>query len=210
MREFCTDMSAVAYRLRVATLADEFELRNLIARSIRALGMADYSSEQIEAALAGAFGVDTSLIRDGTYLVATTDEGEVVGCGGWSRRKTLFGSDARGNRDDTQLDPRSEPARIRAFFIDPHHARRGIGRAILERSEAEAIRAGFSAFELMATLPGRRLYEKCGYVAATEVQIPLPGDLQITFVPMRKDLPKNAALPGTSTTGETRCGKEGA
>jgi GNAT superfamily N-acetyltransferase len=182
----------VAYRLRAATTADEFELRDLIARSIRTLGVGDYSSDQIDAALAGAFGLDTSLIRDGTYLIAITDRGEIVGCGGWSSRKTLFGSDARGDRDETQLDPRSEPARIRAFFIDPHHARRGIGRAILERSEAEAIRAGFSAFELMATLPGRRLYEKCGYMAEAEVQIPLPDNLQITFVPMRKVLPKDA------------------
>jgi GNAT superfamily N-acetyltransferase len=178
----------MSYRLRAATPADEFELKELIARSIRALGLDDYSSDQIEAALTGAFGLDTSLIRDGTYFVAITDTGEIVGCGGWSRRRTLFGSDSRGSRDDTLLDPRSEPAKIRAFFIDPNHARRGIGRAILERSEAQAIRAGFSALELMATLPGRRLYEKCGYVARDAVQIPLQGDLQITFVPMRKDL----------------------
>src|ERR1700722_7315669 len=185
----------MTYRLRPATLADEIELRDLIARSIRALGMGDYSSDQIEAALLGAFGVDTNLIRDGTYFVALTDRGRIVGCGGWSCRRTLFGSDARGNRDDTLLDPRSDPAKIRAFFVDPHHARRGIGRAILERSEAEAIRAGFSALELMATLPGRRLYEKCGYVAQVEVQIPLPGDLQITFVPMRKKLPEQREEP---------------
>lgn len=90
----------------------------------------------------------------------------------------------------------AEPAKIRAFFIDPRHARRGIGRAILERSEAEAIRAGFSALELMATLPGRRLYERCGYVAQDAVQIPLQGDLQITFVPMRKDLGGNTKMGG--------------
>jgi GNAT superfamily N-acetyltransferase len=186
----------MTYRLRTATLADECELSELIARSIRTLGLGDYSSDQIEAALTGAFGLDTSLIRDGTYIVAVTDLGKIVGCGGWSRRRTLFGSDSRGARDDTLLDPRSEPARIRAFFIDPEHARRGIGRAILENSEADAIRAGFSALELMATLPGRRLYERFGYVAQDEVQIPLPHDLHITFVPMRKDLQGNQNTSG--------------
>ena len=95
----------VDYCLRVATLDDEPALRALIARSIRALGADDYTPEQIEAALTGAFGIDTSLIRDGTYFVVVTGPGEIVGCGGWSRRRTLFGSDARTDRDDAWLDP---------------------------------------------------------------------------------------------------------
>jgi GNAT superfamily N-acetyltransferase len=176
----------VTYRLRVATLEDEPVLRELIAKSIRALGAADYSPAQIEAALRGAFGVDTALIRDGTYIIAVTETGELVACGGWSRRRTLFGSDARSDRDESWLDPRSDAAKIRAFFVDPAHARRGLGRAILQRSEAEAIRAGFSAFELMATLPGVRLYEKCGYVAGDAISHPLPDGLAIHFVPMTK------------------------
>lgn len=98
----------MTYRLRAAVLADESELRELIARSIRTLGASDYSPHQIEAALTGAFGLDTSLIRDGTYFVAISERGEIVGCGGWSRRKTLFGSDARRNRDDSPIDPRSD------------------------------------------------------------------------------------------------------
>jgi GNAT superfamily N-acetyltransferase len=93
---------------------------------------------------------------------------------GDQRELSPASSDARGNRDDAWLDPMSEPAKIRAFFIDPVHARRGLGRAILERSEADAARAGFSAFELMATLPGMRLYEKCGYVPQTPIRHPLP------------------------------------
>ena len=177
---------SVNYVLRAATLADAPALRELIARSVRSLGLDDYTPDQIEAALLGAFGLDTALVRDGTYFVAVTEHGEIVGCGGWSRRKTLFGSDARGDRDDAWLDPMSDPAKIRAFFIDPVHARRGLGRAILERSEAEAARVGFSAFELMATLPGMRLYEKCGYVPETPIRYPLPGSLDITFVPMTK------------------------
>jgi GNAT superfamily N-acetyltransferase len=176
----------MSYRLRAATLADESVLRALIARSIRKLGSNDYTPEQIDAALTGAFGLDTSLIRDGTYFVVVTETGSIAGCGGWSRRKTLFGSDSREDRDDTSLDPRSDAARIRAFFIDPAHARRGLGRLILEHCEAEAMREGFSAFEMMATLPGLRLYEKCGYVAGAPLQHPLPGGLEITFVPMRK------------------------
>src|SRR5687767_4794210 len=116
----------MSYHLRTATAADEPLLRELIARSIRALGSHDYSPDQINAALTGAFGLDTSLVRDGTYFVITDDSGSIVGCGGWSRRKTLFGSDSRGERDDSWLDPRSDFAKIRAFFIDPEHARRGL------------------------------------------------------------------------------------
>jgi GNAT superfamily N-acetyltransferase len=176
----------VSYRLRPATLADEERLRDLIARSIRALGAADYSAEQIEGALRGAFGVDTSLIRDGTYFVVENDAGALVACGGWSRRRTLFGSDARSGRDEVLLDPRVDAARIRAFFVDPLHARRGLGRAILERSESEARAEGFVAFELMATLPGVRLYEKFGYRSGDPVNHPLPGGLTIRFVPMTR------------------------
>jgi GNAT superfamily N-acetyltransferase len=176
----------VSYRLRVATCADEPALRELIGSSIRELGASDYTLEQIEAALIGVFGVDTSLIRDGTYFVVVTEPGEIVGCGGWSRRRTLFGKDARPGRDDACLDPRTDAAKIRAFFIHPDHARRGLGRLLLERSEAEATRAGFVEFELMATLPGKRLYENCGYVAGSPIQHPLPGGKLIRFVPMRK------------------------
>lgn len=176
------------YQLRPATFADESVLRNLIARSIRELGSGDYTPEQIEAALLGAFGVDTALIRDQTYFVIEADSGEIVGCGGWSRRKTLFGSDTRESRDDSWLDPAVDAARIRAFFIDSGHARRGLGRMLLDRCEAEATRAGFTEFALMATLPGKRLYDVCGYVGDQTVEHPLPGGLHITFVPMTKRL----------------------
>ncbi len=185
------DMSA-HYQLRLATTDDATSIRELIARSIRSLGADDYAPAQIEAALLGAFGLDTSLIRDQTYFVVASDSGDIVGCGGWSKRKTLFGGDTREVRDDSWLDPTSESARIRAFFIDPQHARRGLGRRILEHSEAEAVRAGFKAFELMATLPGKRLYEICGYEAAAPIEHPLPGGIHITFVPMKKSLPTTA------------------
>jgi len=185
------------YELRKATLDDQPLLQQLIARSIRALGAGDYSQEQIEAVLRGAFGLDSGLIRDGTYFVAVTDSGEIVACGGWSRRRTLFGSDARTDRDESNLDPRTDAAKVRAFFVDPGHARRGLGRALLERSETEAMRAGFSMFELMATLPGVKLYEKFGYRAGEAVAYPLPGGLTIRFVPMTKR--SNAPATATKT-----------
>jgi GNAT superfamily N-acetyltransferase len=185
----------VGYNLRVATLADCEVVRHLIGRSIRALGTGDYTAEQIEAALLGAFGLDTQLISDRTYFVVVTDAGEVVGCGGWSRRRTLFGSDSRAERDDAWLDPATEGAKIRAFFIDPGHVRRGLGRRILERCESEARYAGFQTLEMMATLPGVRLYEACGYIADPPITYPLTGGLQIQFVPMHKQMGQSALTP---------------
>jgi GNAT superfamily N-acetyltransferase len=176
----------VQYTLRLATLDDVPALNELIARSIHGLGAADYTHAQIAAALQGAFGVDTVLIRDGTYFVAETPTRDIVACGGWSRRRTLFGSDARAERDESWLNPQSDRAKIRAFFVDPAHARHGIGRAILARSESDAMRAGFSSFEMMATLPGLRFYQRCGYVPDPAIDYPLPGGLTIRFVPMSK------------------------
>ena len=175
--------------LRQATLDDLESLEALIAASARTLGAACYSAAQIEGALSGAFGVDTMLIRDGTYFVVSDAQGTLVACGGWSRRKTLFGSDARAERDESWLDPRTEAAKIRAFFVDPAYARQGLGRAILERSEAEARQAGFASLTLMATLSGVPFYERVGYVAGAAIQYPLPGGIDIPFVPMSKPAP---------------------
>jgi GNAT superfamily N-acetyltransferase len=180
-------MNRMSYQLRKATLNDLPILEKLIALSARTLGAQDYTAEQIEAALRGAFGVDTQLILDGTYLVAEC-EGEVVGCGGWSRRRTLFGGDKSTTRDSGLLDPGAEAAKIRAFFIHPEHARRGIGRALLERCEAEARAHGFSRCELMATLPGARLYAAFGYGAGDPIQYELRPGLTIEFVPMNKSI----------------------
>jgi GNAT superfamily N-acetyltransferase len=173
------------YHLRPATLADKPALETLIARSARELSAADYTPEQIEGALRGAFGVDTQLIHDGTYFVAESD-GKLVGCGGWSKRRTLFGSDSRAERDANELDPRSDAAKVRAFFVDPDCARQGIGRALLDRCEAEAQEHGFTRFELMGTLPGVRLYQAYGYVPAAPVDYVLAPGLTIRFVPMSK------------------------
>lgn len=175
----------MSYVLRQATRADVPALQALIANSARTLGAAYYSSEQIEGALRGAFGVDTQLIDDGTYHVIEA-EGRIVACGGWSRRKTLFGGDARADRDAALLDPEHDAARIRAYFVDPTYERRGLGRAILARCEADACAEGFMRLALMATLSGVRLYQANGWIAEPPIEHPVGDDLTITFVPMNK------------------------
>lgn len=171
--------------LRKATLDDRPALEELIAESARGLSRPDYSDAQVEAALGAAFGVDSDLIRDGTYFVAESD-GRIVGCGGWSRRRTLFGGDAQPGRRAELLDPAHDSARIRAFFVHPDWARQGIGRAIFERCEAEAREHGFRSTELYATLPGERFYRALGYSGEERVAHSLSGGVTIEFVPMRK------------------------
>jgi GNAT superfamily N-acetyltransferase len=175
------------YKIRKAELNDCPAIEKLIALSARGLSAQDYTPEQIEGALQGAFGVDTQLIKDGTYFVVAAD-GLMVGCGGWSRRKTLFGSDKRGTRDPAELDPETDPAKIRAFFVHPEWTRKGIGRAILARCESEAKSHGFRSLELMATLPGVRLYTAYGYIGSERIEYRLPSGQTIEFVPMKKVL----------------------
>ena len=177
----------MAIVLRKATLDDVPRIEALIARSARGLSTADYRPSQIEGALRGAFGVDTQLLTDQTYFVAEED-GRLVGCGGWSYRSTLFGSDARTDRDSSTLDPRTQAAKIRAFFIDPDSARRGIGSLLLEHCEQEARANGFARLELMATLPGVKLYAARGYIGADMVRFDVGGGESIEFIPMQKTL----------------------
>jgi GNAT superfamily N-acetyltransferase len=173
--------------VRTGTFADIPQIEALIARSARGLSADDYRPSQVEGALRGAFGVDTQLLADQTYFVAEED-GRLVGCGGWSFRSTLFGSDARSDRDSSMLDPRTQPAKIRAFFVDPDNARRGIGSLLLIRCEQEALAQGFSRVELMATLPGVKLYAARGYVGADMVHFEVGLGETIQFIPMRKTL----------------------
>jgi GNAT superfamily N-acetyltransferase len=178
-------LTVAGHKLRRATLADLPAIAPLIAASARELSKGDYTPEQIEGALRGAFGTDTQLIRDGSYFVIET-EGRLAGCGGWSRRRTLFGSDARADRDSTELDPARDAAKIRAFFIHPDFARRGLGTWMLERCELDARAHGFTRFELMATLPGVRLYAARGYLPGERVEWPIGDGLSIPFLPMSK------------------------
>lgn len=149
--------------------------------------MQDYRPSQVEGALKGAFGVDTQLLADQTYFVVE-EAGECVGCGGWSFRSTLFGGDARRDRDSSTLDPKTQAAKIRAFFVDPRHARRGIGSLLLRHCESEALNFGFTQVELMATLPGVKLYAARGYGGTAVVDYDVGSGETIAFIPMRKTL----------------------
>ncbi len=173
--------------LRLARAADIPALHALIAASVEVLQARDYSDAQRAAALSTVFGVDTQLIADGTYFVVEARD-TLVGCGGWSFRRTLHGSDHGAHRDDTQLDPARDAARIRAFFVDPAWARRGIGSLILEACEQAARRAGFASLELAATLTGVALYRARGFVEIDRTEVPLAGGERLPIMLMQKRL----------------------
>jgi len=171
-------------RIRVALASEVPALEALIARSARGLSRSDYAEAEIEALIGHIFGVDSEVVADGTYFVAEVD-GQIAGCGGWSRRRTLFGGDRFAARESGLLDPATDAARIRAFFVDPAFARRGIGAAILAACEQAAIAAGFRELALMATLPGVPFYEAFGFIGTADAIVPA-GDLEIRFRPMTK------------------------
>ncbi len=184
--------------IRRATMEDREVITRLIAESARLLSREHYDDTQIETAIATVFGVDTDLIEDGTYFVAESD-GVLAGCGGWSKRKALFGGDQYLSKAAGYLDSASEPARIRAFFIHPDHARKGIARAILERCESEARAEGFRALELMSTLPGIEFYKSCGFREIGDFELELREGVILELVPMRKEL--DADTRGLKTDG---------
>ena len=192
-------------RIRAATNQDVPRLERLIAASVRELQAQDYSTEQREAALQSVFGVDSQLIADGTYLVAearpsdpTSPEAEesdettvagmprLAGCGGWSRRTTLFGGDQWTARQDDLLDPAHDAAKIRAFFIHPLWARRGLATKILEACEAAAREAGFKRYEMGATLTGVKLFEARGYIPMRKIEISIGEGLTLPILHMEK------------------------
>lgn len=178
--------------IRLATMSDVPILQELIDSSVRGLQMNDYNDEQIDRALATVYGVDTQLIEDGTYFVAEAkndDELVIVGCGGWSKRKTLYGADHFHGREDTLLNPQTDAAKIRAFFIHPNWARRGIGTKILETCETAAKSSGFIRFEMGATLTGIPLYQARGYVEIENLEVPLGNGISLPIVRMAKNAP---------------------
>jgi GNAT superfamily N-acetyltransferase len=181
--------------IRLATPDDIPVLRELINASVRGLQAGDYTPAQIEAALKTVYGVDSQLIADGTYFVAdegqasppgTTGGSQIVGCGGWSKRKTLFGGDHWSGRHDSLLDPEHDAAKIRAFFVHPSWARRGIGTMILEACETAAQAAGFTRLEMGATLSGVPFYRAKGYEALENLDVPLGDGESMTVVRMAK------------------------
>jgi GNAT superfamily N-acetyltransferase len=189
-----------AIHLRLAVPEDVRVLRELIAASVRGLQTEDYTPAQMEGALETVFGVDSQLIADGTYIVAETapeileraNETSVgrapviVGCGGWSKRKTLYGGDRWTGREDALLDPKRDAAKIRAFFIHPEWARRGIGSMILKACEDAARAAGFTRYEMGATLTGAKLFRIRGYVAVKPISIPLLNGESLPVIHMEK------------------------
>jgi GNAT superfamily N-acetyltransferase len=173
------------FTLRAASVDDIPALRVLIDASVRGLQAADYNPAQIEGALQTVYGVDSQLIADGTYFVVEA-ESVIVGCGGWSKHKTLFGGDRWHGREDALLDPRQDAAKIRAFFVHPKWVRRGIGSMILEACEKAAADAGFTRFEMGATLTGVSLYRARGYVALENISVPLKNGESLVVVRMEK------------------------
>lgn len=162
-------------RVRLALPEDTPALEELIAASVRELSIPYYDQGQIDSALAHVFGIDSQLIQDGTYFAAE-NEGLIVGCGGWSKRKTLFGGDqTKLDKVDELLKPGTDAARLRAFYVHPFWSRRGIGSRIIKACEDAAREAGFARVELVATLPGEPLYSARGYTIVEPYDIPLPG-----------------------------------
>ncbi len=179
----------MTFHLRKATKSDIPRLKQIIEASVRGLQANDYSPTQIEAALNSVYGVDTQLIEDETYWVAET-ETEIVACGGWSKRKTLYGGDQFQSREDTLLNPAKDAAKIRAFFVHPTHARKGIGAAILNACEEAAKSAGFQRLEMGATLSGVPFYKAKGYVAVENLEVPLNNGETLPIVKMAKEFRK--------------------
>jgi GNAT superfamily N-acetyltransferase len=182
-----------AFKLRLATDNDLPTLLALIETSVRGLQGDDYSAAQMDGALGTVLGVDTQLIRDRTYFIAETThedgtEERAAGCGGWSRRKTLFGADRGPGREPELLDPATDAAKVRAIFVHPEFARRGLGSMILAHVEAEAAAAGFRRFEMGSTLTGVALYRLRGYVETERIAVPLHNGEVLPVVKMTKDV----------------------
>lgn len=173
------------YELRGATMADVPALQALIATSVRGLSADFYSAAQIETAIIEVFGVDTQLLIDRTYYVIDGASGPVA-AGGWSVRRTLYGGDQLKGVEDPKLNPETDPARIRAFFVHPAHARRGLARRLYNECARAARAAGFRGFELAATLPGEPLYAALGFAAVERIALPLAGGVELRLIRMAR------------------------
>jgi len=173
--------------VRPATRADVPTIAQLIAQSARALSDGYYTAVQVESLLRFVFGTDTQLIDDGTYYVVARGR-HIVAAGGWSRRRTLFGGDQMKEREDPLLDPGSEPARIRAFFVHPAAARQGLGRRLFDVCRTAAAAAGFRTLTLVATLPGEPLYHALGFTVTERFQLRLPDQVMVPVARMSRNV----------------------
>jgi GNAT superfamily N-acetyltransferase len=178
-------------KLRSATRADLPELAVLMDAAIGRL-MDDFLTPQQVEGSRETMGIDTQLIDDGTYFVVE-DDGLIVGCGGWSRRATLYGGNHSGGRDDSLLDPKKDAARVRAMYTHPDHVRRGIGRMVIQAAEDAARAEGFTRTTLGATLAGVPLYETCGYTEIDRHEKHAANGAIIPLLVMVKDLVGSAA-----------------
>ena len=173
---------------RKARITDKDNLERLIEKSATTINAAYYSKREIDAALGNAWTVDQQLIVDNTYWIVENVERDAVGCGGWSKRKLLFGKKDDLNSLDNELIPGIDPARIRAFFVHPDFTRMGIGKSLLERCEMEAKSFGFEALELVATLSGEKLYSSNGYISLKSYDIDLGNGITNKVVSMYKSI----------------------
>jgi GNAT superfamily N-acetyltransferase len=173
--------------IRLAQEQDKPELNALIRASGVALSAGFYTDQQAAAITREVFGVDSALVADGTYFAIESD-GVIVACGGWSRRATDFGGDQAKSGNDRPLDPATEPARIRAFFVDPGMPRRGLGSMLMEHCTAQARLAGFKALVLVSTMPGVPLYLRHGFRALEDIELPLSGGVSVALTRMRKEI----------------------
>jgi N-acetylglutamate synthase-like GNAT family acetyltransferase len=173
---------------RKAKITDTDNLERLIKESAKAINSAYYSQLEIDAALGNVWTVDRQLILDDTYWIVETLEGVVAGCGGWSKRKLLFGKSDVLNSLDNELIPGVDSARIRAFFVHPDFTRMGIGKRLLEKCEIEAKSFGFDSLELVATLSGEKLYSSQGYVPLKSYDVDLGNGITNKVISMYKSL----------------------
>jgi GNAT superfamily N-acetyltransferase len=176
--------------LRLARPGDVPELTRLIDESVRELSRGYYSPQQIDSALRHMFGVDTQLIADETYYVVERS-GSIAAAGGWSWRRTLFGGDQMKAAEDPMLDPATEPARIRAFFVHPAHARQGLGRLLFDTCAQAARAAGFRELTLMATMPGEPLYAALGFRVVERLVVDVSGGIELPCARMTRALGKD-------------------
>lgn len=176
---------ALTFSLRPAREADLPVLRALIERSAAALSVGFYTQQQTESVTREVFGVDTQLIADGTYYAIETD-GAIVACGGWGKRSTSFGGDQAKTAPERLLDPATEAARIRAFFVDSAWARRGLGSMLMTHCAAQAAAAGFGTLELVSTMPGVPLYRALGFAEVEPFDLLLAHGVRVPVVRMRR------------------------
>ena len=176
------------FTFRKANFKDIDELEQLIQISAKSINSSYYTESEINAALGNAWTVDKQLISDGTYWTVEHQNGKIIGCGGWSKQRLLFGKSESLNLLESELNPDTEPARIRAFFVHPQYTRMGIGKELLKKCENEAELQGFKYIELVATLSGEKLYSANGYRKIKTYEVELGNGITNKVVSMKKNI----------------------